>query len=269
VTGGWESPLGQHRTMHGRVVEYLGRRIVSGAFPDGSRLPNEEELAARLKVSRGGVREAVKALAAKGLVEPRPRLGTRVLPRHQWNLMDREVIDWRGETGDPEFLKDLLELRLMVEPGASQLAADRATDDQIAVLETAYAAMASHASRLPAEGTAFVKADLAFHLTLLRASDNQLIEQLGRLLETSLHHGLAASSHVPGGVAGTLPLHHAVLVAVRDHRPSAAHRAMKQLIETTSTAVKQMGDQGPDQRPDRPGRTDRPGRWPGQAQSSG
>lgn len=66
--------------MHGRVVEYLGRHIVSGEFPDGSRLPNESELAARLGVSRGGVREAVKALAAKGLVEPRPRLGTRALP---------------------------------------------------------------------------------------------------------------------------------------------------------------------------------------------
>src|SRR5882757_11318980 len=144
-------PLGQHRTIHGRVVELLGRRIVSGEFPDGSQLPNETELAAQLEVSRGGIREAVKALAAKGLVEPRPRLGTRVLPRHRWNLMDREVIDWHGETGDPEFLKDLLELRLMVEPGASQLAAARSSDEQIAVLETAYAAMASHASRLPEE----------------------------------------------------------------------------------------------------------------------
>jgi DNA-binding FadR family transcriptional regulator len=231
--------------MHGRVVEYLGRRIVSGEFPDGSRLPNESELAARLGVSRGGVREAVKALAAKGLVEPRPRLGTRVLPRRQWNLMDREVIDWRGETGDPEFLKDLLELRLMIEPGASQLAAARSSDEQIAVLETAYAAMTSHASKLPEEGPAFVTADLAFHLTLLRASGNQLLEQLGRLLEASLHHGLHASSRAPGGVAATLPLHHAVLVAVSEHRPAAAHRAMKQLIETTSAAVKRMADHHP------------------------
>jgi len=231
--------------MHGRVVEQLGLRIVSGEFPDGSRLPTESELAARLGVSRGGVREAVKALAAKGLVEPRPRLGTRVLPRHRWNLMDREVIDWHGETGDPEFLKDLLELRLMVEPGASQLAAARSSDEQIAVLETAYAAMASHASRLPEERLAFVKADLAFHLTLLRASDNQLLEQLGRLLETSLHHGLEASSRVPGGVAATLPLHRAVLVAVSEHRPAAARRAMKQLIETTSAAVERMVDHHP------------------------
>ncbi len=235
-----DSPLGRHRTMHGQVVEWLGRRIVSGELSNGSQLPNEADLAAQLKVSRGGVREAVKALAAKGLVEPRPRLGTRVLPRDQWNLMDREVIDWHGHAAVPEFLNDLLELRLMVEPGAAQLAAERASDEQLATLEAAYAGMAEHAPRLPGAEQAFVDADLTFHLTLLRASGNQLIQQLGRLLETSLHHGLEASSHAPGGVATTLPLHRAVLLAVRGRRPTAATRAMRKLIETTTDAVRQM-----------------------------
>jgi DNA-binding FadR family transcriptional regulator len=225
--------------MHGRVVEWLGRRIVSGEFPDGCQLPNESELAARLDVSRGGVREAVKALAAKGLVDPKPRLGTRVLPRRQWNLMDREVIDWYAQAGDPSFLKDLLELRLMVEPGAAQLAADRASAEQVRTLETAYAGMELHAPRLPGGDTAFIEADLAFHLTLLRASDNQLIEQLGRLLETSLQHSLVVNSRAPGGVAATLPLHHAVLEAVRAHRPGAAGRAMKELFRATMIAVNQ------------------------------
>jgi DNA-binding FadR family transcriptional regulator len=235
-----EGPLGRHRTMHGQVVEWLGRRIVSGELTNGSQLPNEADLAAQLKVSRGGVREAVKALAAKGLVEPRPRLGTRVLPREQWNLMDREVIDWHGNAAAPEFLDDLLELRLMVEPGAAQLAAERASDEQLAALEAAYAGMAEHAPLLPGAEPAFVEADLAFHLTLLRASGNQLVQHLGRLLETSLHHGLEASSHVPGSVAATLPLHRAVLLAVRGRRPTAAARAMRKLIETTADAVRQM-----------------------------
>ncbi|WP_246127546.1 FadR/GntR family transcriptional regulator [Amycolatopsis rhizosphaerae] len=235
-----EGPLGRHRTIHGRVVEWLGRRIVSGELSDGSQLPNETELAAQLRVSRGGVREAVKALAAKGLVEARPRLGTRVLPREQWNLMDREVLTWHGQLGKAGFLGDLLELRLMVEPGAARLAAERATPEQLAVLENAYGRMESHAPKLPGAEEEFVAADLAFHLILLRASGNQLIEQLGRLLEASLHHGLEASSHAPGGVAATLPLHHAVLVAVRGHRPVAAFRAMKRLIETTTQAVREM-----------------------------
>ncbi|WP_307796116.1 FadR/GntR family transcriptional regulator [Amycolatopsis sp. 195334CR] len=233
-------PLGRHRTIHGQVVEWIGRRIVSGELSYGSRLPNEAELAAQLKVSRGGVREAVKALAAKGMVDARPRLGTRVRPRNEWNLMDREVIDWHGQVAAPEFLNDLLELRLMVEPGAAQLAAERATPEQVATLEAAYAGMAEHAPRLPEQEQSFVDADLTFHLTLLRASGNQLIEQLGRLLETSLRHGLAASSHAPGGVEATLPLHHAVLVAVRGHRPVAAARAMRRLIETTTSAVSRL-----------------------------
>jgi DNA-binding FadR family transcriptional regulator len=229
--------------MHGQVVEWLGRRIVSGELSHGSQLPNEAELAELLKVSRGGIREAVKALAAKGLVEPRPRLGTRVLPREDWNLMDREVISWHGTVGATAFLNDLLELRLMVEPGAAQLAAERASEEQIAVLESAYDGMATHAPRLPDEEDAFVQADLTFHLTLLRASGNQLIEQLGRLLERGLQHGLEASSHAPGGVSATLPLHRAVLLAVRGRRPAQATRSMRKLIETTAEAVKHMVEQ--------------------------
>lgn len=226
--------------MHGRVVEWLGSRIVSGDLPDGARLPNEEELAAELAVSRGGVREAVKALAAKGLVEARPRLGTRVLPRSQWNLMDRDVINWHGELADGQFLADLLELRLMVEPGAAGLAAERSGPDLVAKLESAYARMAAHAPLLPEGEDEFVQADLEFHLTLLGASGNQLIEQLGRLLETGLYHGLEANSHAPGGVAATLPLHQAVLTAVRGKRAPAATRAMRRLLETTAESVRQM-----------------------------
>jgi len=235
-----EGPLGRHRTMHGQVVEWLGRRIVSGELGDGSQLPNEADLAAQLKVSRGGIREAVKALAAKGLVEPRPRLGTRVLPRSEWNLMDSEVITWRGHRADPQFLTELFELRLMVEPGAAVLAAERATDEQLTALDAAYQGMAEQAAGLPESEARFVEADLAFHLTLLRASGNQLVEHLGRLLEPGLHHGLEASSHAPGGVAATLPHHKAVLLAVRVHNSRAAERAMRKLIETTVAAVTAM-----------------------------
>lgn len=235
-----EGPLGRHRTIHGRVVEWIGRRIVSGELPGGARLPNEAELAAELSVSRGGVREAVKALAAKGLVEARPRLGTRVLPREQWNLMDREVINWHGQLAKTDFLVDLLELRLMVEPGAARLAAERSDPELVTTLENAYSRMEAHAANLPEGEDAFVQADLEFHLALLRGSGNQLIEQLGRLLEAGLYHGLEASSHAPGGVVATLPLHEAVLAAVRAKRPVAAARAMRKLIETTTEAVRRM-----------------------------
>jgi len=235
-----EGPLGRHRTIHGRVVEWLGLRIVSGELPGGSQLPNEADLAAQLTVSRGGVREAVKALAAKGLVEPRPRLGTRVLPREMWNLMDRDVLSWYGRLGRTDFVTDLLELRLMVEPGAARLAAGRASEEQITELESAYRGMAEYAPDLPEREEAFVEADLEFHLVLLRASGNQLIEQLGRLLETSLYHGLEVSAHAPGGLATALPMHQAVLTAVRGRKPTAAERSMRRLIETTIDNVREL-----------------------------
>jgi DNA-binding FadR family transcriptional regulator len=223
--------------MHGRVVEWLGLRIVSGEYEPGSQLPNESDLADGLGVSRGGVREAVKALAAKGLVEPRPRLGTRVLARSEWNLMDRDVIDWHGQLADPAFLEDLLNLRYMLEPEAARQAATNATADQVAVLTAAYDGMARNAPDLPDSDDAFVAADLEFHLTLLRASGNQLVEQLGRLLETGLHHALEVNSHLPGGVAATLPLHKAVLAAVRNRKPNAANKAMRALLEKTVEAM--------------------------------
>jgi DNA-binding FadR family transcriptional regulator len=231
-------PIGPHRTMHGRVVEWLGLRIVSGEYEPGSQLPNEADLAERLGVSRGGVREAVKALAAKGLVEPRPRLGTRVLARAEWNLMDRDVIAWHGRNADPAFLRDLLELRRLLEPEAARNAALNATEESLAALRAAYDGMAGNAPDLPGSEDAFVAADLAFHLTLLRASGNQLVEQLGRLLETGLHHALEVHSHLPGGVAATLPLHKAVLAAVRNGRPNAASKAMRALLDKTAEAMR-------------------------------
>ncbi len=227
--------LGKHRTMHGQVVEWLGSRIVSGVYPENSQLPNESELSAQLGVSRGGVREAVKALAAKGLVDPRPRIGTRVLPRSAWNLMDRDVIGWHST--DSAFVRDLLELRLMVEPGAARMAAQRVDSEQIDAMTQAYEAMAEAAARLPEAAEEFVAADLAFHLTLLRASGNQLVEQLGRLLEIGLLHGLEATSELPGSIERTLPMHRAVLDAIRRGRPEAAARTSRLLIDTTATAM--------------------------------
>jgi DNA-binding FadR family transcriptional regulator len=86
------------RGLHGRVIRELGLRIVGGALPPGSSLPNEDELGAELGVSRTVVREAVKVLLAKGLVEVRPRTGTRVRPRRSWHLLDPDVVAWQFQS---------------------------------------------------------------------------------------------------------------------------------------------------------------------------
>ena len=118
---------------HGRVVGGLGRAIVMGDPPSGALLPGDEALAERFGVSRTVLREAMKTLAAKGLVVPRARVGTRVRPRHEWNMFDAQVLFWHldGEPSD-DFYEQLFEMRLAFEPFAAGLAARKASAAEVA-----------------------------------------------------------------------------------------------------------------------------------------
>src|SRR5262245_47714049 len=105
--------------LHGQLVHAIGRQIATGAIQPGDVLP----MPAGLTASRTVLREAIKVLAAKGLVESRPRTGTRVRPRRTWNLLDPDVLAWQQEgTPSPLFLRSLTEVRQIVEPSAAALA---------------------------------------------------------------------------------------------------------------------------------------------------
>src|SRR5437762_9890658 len=120
------------RGLHGAVVHDIGLRIVRGELEADDPLPTEDELSGELSVSRTVLREATKVLAAKRLVESRPKTGTRVRPRKDWNLLDPDVLAWQVEAGaDAEFLAQALEVRRMIEPAAARLAAERATPAQV------------------------------------------------------------------------------------------------------------------------------------------
>ena len=106
-------------TMHQRVVDELGQRIVDGAWEPGDPLPVEDTLAAEIGVSRGVLREAVKSLVAKGMLRVRPRTGTRVLPPEQWNHLDPDVLRWKQAGDAVALLRDTSELRRIVEPAAA------------------------------------------------------------------------------------------------------------------------------------------------------
>src|SRR5712692_3135820 len=124
------------QSLHGRIVHAIGRRIVRGDLRPGDLLPAEPELGA----SRTVVREATKVLAAKGLVESRPKTGTRVRPRDQWNLLYPDVLAWQQEgAADDDLLRKLTEVRRVIEPAAAELAAARADARDIAALERALA----------------------------------------------------------------------------------------------------------------------------------
>ncbi|PST23835.1 FadR family transcriptional regulator [Mesorhizobium plurifarium] len=171
------------RTSHRLVVDGLGQAVIGGEFAVGDTLPGDADLAARFNVSRTVLREAMKTLAAKGLVVARARIGTRVLPRAQWNLFDSDVLTWHFGAGvDEDFLRHVSEVRLALEPYAAALAARRASDVDIARMMRLAVAMgdAGHTPHTLAH------ADLEFHLRLLEASLNPFMRTVGSLIEAAL-----------------------------------------------------------------------------------
>lgn len=223
-------------TLAVQVVQHLGRQILAGAVQAGQRLPTEAALCEHYGVSRTALREAIKALAAKGFVEVRTKTGTRVRPRADWNLLDPDVLAWQGETGaDGNFLRSLTEVRRLIEPGASRLAAVRITAALAAELMRAYDDMeaAHHAGR----AVEFNAADSRFHTTLLLACGNELLLQLSRPIDMALQVSFRTTSLVPGALGATLPLHWSVLNAVVKHQPDDAALAMERLIDEATKHV--------------------------------
>lgn len=215
-------------TALSRTLDQLGEAIVSGHFPPGGAIPPEPLLCESHGVSRTVVREAIKSLVAKGMVSTGPKVGTRVLAPTDWNWFDPMVVAWQSRVGlTREFLRDLQELRRVLEPAGVRLAAQRATADDISAIEDAYAGM----KRAIEEGGDYVSCDLRFHLGLLRAGHNRMVEQMGKALGALLRVAFEISTSKTNGPASSLPLHRAVLDAIIARDPDAAERAALALID--------------------------------------
>jgi DNA-binding FadR family transcriptional regulator len=224
---------GPRTTFQEQVLRQLGRDICAGRYRPGQVLPSEPELCERFAFSRIVIREAIKSLAAKGLLEVRRRVGTLVLEQTRWNLFDPDVIAWRAESiaVDPTMSRDLAELRRVVEPAAVRLAALRASDDARKALRAAYMAM----ERAVAGKGNYVKADLAFHTIILSACGNQYLRQMQEAMSAILQASFKIISEKPGGPAFSLPMHEAVCEAIERGDADAAERAALVLIEQAET----------------------------------
>lgn len=216
------------KNVHGNTLDLLGAAIVGGRWPAGSSIPPEPALCDELGVSRTVVREAVKSLVAKGLVSTGPKVGTRVLAAEQWNWFDPDVIVWQSKVGlTREFLRDLQELRRVVEPAAVRMAAERATAADLSGIEEAFAGM----KQAVEHGGDYVKHDLRFHQGLLRASHNRMVVQMSKALSALLRTSFEISTTRKDGPKNSLPLHRAVLDAVIAKDPARAERAILVLID--------------------------------------
>ena len=165
------------------VAGTIGKQIVTGHYKPGDTLPTEPEVQAEFGVSRTAVREAIRVLSAKGLTASRPKIGTRVRPAADWNMFDVDVLRWQVEYGPTDaFVHALFEMREIIEPSASSLAAERATAEDIAALGVAMDGIQNH----PRGGAEQIAADIDFHMTILTASRNPILISVGAMINSAL-----------------------------------------------------------------------------------
>ncbi len=217
------------------VVAALGLGIATGELVPGEQIV-PEVVAEQRGVSRSVVREALRVLEAKGLVRPRPRTGTRVLPPEQWDALDAEVIGWRVQGPDRvQVVTDLEELRAAVEPRAARLCCAHASVADVAALAELATAMRRLGSRGDLAG--FTAADVAFHARLLAASGNAAIARL---------QGTFAALLQARDDLGTLPhriddtvlaQHEEIAEAIAAQDADRAERAVRTLVDGARSDV--------------------------------
>jgi GntR family galactonate operon transcriptional repressor len=217
--------------LHGQVAHNIGRRIVSGGIREGEALPREAELSRQFAVSRQAVREALKVLAAKGLVTSRRRAGTHVVPRTSWNLLDPDVLAWhRADALPADFVRDLVELRRLIEPAAAEHAARRGDSKKIAQIGAALEDMRTAVD----DRDRFFTADVEFHLAIFAASGNVLIDRLSTILGPLLEASFRMQRDTAGDPEGLVGIHNAVYDAIVEGDAPRARQAMESLLTTAS-----------------------------------
>ncbi|EIM74738.1 GntR family transcriptional regulator [Nitratireductor aquibiodomus RA22] len=209
------------------VAQSIARDIFSGKFAEGTNLPRENDLCEEYGVSRTVIRETLKILQAKGLVVSRPRIGTIVCRQDEWNILDTQVLEWIGPNLDRMGLVDcILEARGAIEPMAAELAARRATMQEIADIEAAWQAMAAAGNDVEA----FIAADIVFHEHLLKASHNRIFQQFGALMDPALNFMLSTSAHSAENLEESIGQHGALVEALRLRDAEGARKLALALI---------------------------------------
>lgn len=222
-------------SFHASTVDWLGCWLATGQVKPGESLKVEAELGEQLGVSRTVIREAIKTLVAKGMLEVGPKVGTRVLPVRRWNLFDPQVVGWLSRSGLPEnFVDDLLDLRRTIEPMAVRWACERATGEQVDAILMACNAL----ERAVDSGIDYNRADQFFHECILAASHNQFIEQMVPALGALLAVAFEVSAADPDELRRTLPIHRDLAEAIAARDTARGVWACMTLIDNAALAIK-------------------------------
>ncbi|MDO3387730.1 FadR/GntR family transcriptional regulator [Gilvimarinus sp. SDUM040013] len=215
------------RNLTQQVVYELGLSIVQGKYSGVDVFPTEAQLSAHFQISRSVIREAVKMLTAKGLINSRPRQGIRVQPTACWNVFDSDVLNWILQ-GRPSLslLQEFTELRSGVEPEAAMLAASRQNAAEIGAIERGL-------ERLKRAGDGLddpLAADIEFHTAVLLASGNRFYIQLTSFIQTALQASISCTNQLKGISAGSYRDHKRIYDAICEGNSEAAGAAMRELL---------------------------------------
>jgi DNA-binding FadR family transcriptional regulator len=222
--------------LHGTIARQLGIAILAGEYQPGDLLDSEIAASEQFAVSRTAYREAVRILAAKGLVDARPKVGTRINPQAKWNLLDPDVLEWTFESEpDAALLNSLFELRNVVESAAAGLAATRRSAAHLKVMRAALDGMAEHTLATP-RGR---QADLDFHTTLLDATDNPFIISLTSGVSAAINTTTIFKQRKRPLRRDPIPDHVRVFTAIADKDAAKAQKAMSELIELARADIPQ------------------------------
>jgi len=217
------------RKLHTRVADQIGRSVVRGEIPPGHALPSELRICDMMNVSRTAVREALRVLVGKGLLQSRPKSGTKVRDPEHWNHLDPDVLRWQLEVSDVDnFLRKLFQLRFAVEPAAAALAASAATADDSRRIKAAFEKMASAKSN-----EAFAEADIEFHRNIFRATHNEFFWPIAQMFELALRECFRMASKGDHRNRA-IEEHRDLMLAITSHMPDRANAAALYLLENAA-----------------------------------
>ncbi|CAI1912937.1 L-lactate utilization operon repressor [Serratia proteamaculans] len=244
------NPLSQHGECHGetmnkqqigktdRIIIEIGQQIVGGKYVPGAALPAETELCEEFETSRNIIREVLRALMAKRLVEVKRYRGAFVTLRNQWNYLDTDVLNWvLAQDYDPRLIASMSEVRNLVEPTIARWAAERATSSELAVIEAALNDMIAHHQ----ERERFNEADIRYHEAVLAAVHNPVLQQLSVAI-SSLQRAVFERTYMSDedNMPRTLREHQELYDAIRHQDADAAEQAAMAMIASSTKRLKDI-----------------------------
>jgi len=233
------SPNGYRlRGLQGKLIDLIGSAIVNGEYKAGEYLPVDQELCKRFKASRPTIREVIRVLEAKGLVQMRQKVGTSINKSSSWNIIDANVLAWlRPGSLTDELLRDLIEMRQLIEPAAAKLAAGRASLPEIKTIQDALTAMRTASKDM----VSYAQADVNFHMAIFAASHNALFASLSHvvadLLRLSFEMSQETLNDSDNTVQQDIAEHTDVMDAIARGDGTAAENAMLKVVLNGKAAL--------------------------------